>query len=95
MFPLVDDVMTEAEARYLADLRVDCESILGDGARLVDLRRETEDDGVRLVAHYRLGARNCESAGVGETVLDAHRVLRARILFDRVRFGFSELVDRR
>ncbi len=44
---------------------------------------------------YRLGSGDRESAGTGESLLEAHAGLRARILFDRIRFGFSDLVDRR
>lgn len=53
------------------------------------------DDDVRLVARYRLGSGDCESVGVGKSMLAAHAALRARILFDRIRFGFSDLVEER
>jgi hypothetical protein len=85
---------TEAEARYLDEVREDCEGCLGPGARLIDLRREDAGPNVRLVARYRLGDREEESAGLGENVVVAHSVLRARILFDRIRFGFGALVER-
>ena len=86
------DTLSDADARYLEKIWADCEGWLGPGAVLVDLRREATDGGVRLVARYRLGDRERESAGVGESVVAAHSVLRARIVFDRIRFGFAELI---
>jgi hypothetical protein len=90
-----NETLTDADAQYLAQIWEDCEGCLGPGAELLDLRREPADDGVRLVAHYRLGSGDRESAGAGASILAAHAVLRARILFDRIRFGFSDLVERR
>lgn len=89
------DALTDADARYLAEIWRDCEGCLGPGTELLDVLREPDDEGVRLVARYRLGNCNRESAAVGETMLAAHSVLRARILFDRIRFGLSDLVERR
>ncbi len=51
--------------------------------------------GVSLVVRYRLRPHERESVGVGDTMLAAHTELRARILFDRIRFGFSAVVERR
>ena len=87
--------MTDAEAQYLAQIWADCEECLGPGTELVDVRRELDAEGVKLVARYRLGKRERESAATGESMLAAHSVLRARILFDRMRFGFSDHVERR
>jgi hypothetical protein len=89
------DTLTDADAQYLAQIREDCEACLGPGAELLDVRRELAEDRMRLVARYRLGSGDRESAGTGESMLEAHAVLRARILFDRIRFGFSDLVERR
>ena len=89
------DALSDAEAQYLAEIWEDCEGCLGPGIELLDVRREPADEGVRLVARYRLGKRNRESAAIGETMLAAHSELRARILFDRIRFGFSEFVEPR
>ena len=89
------DTLTDADAQYLAQIWEDCEACLGPGAGLLDVRREPAESGVRLVARYRLGSGDRESAGIGESLLEAHAVLRARILFDRIRFGFSDLVERR
>ncbi len=88
------DSLTNADAEYLSRIWVDCEDCLGPDTELVDLRRESLDDSVRLVARYRLGKLERESAAVGESMLAAHAVLRARILFDRIRFGFSDVVER-
>jgi hypothetical protein len=89
------DLLNDAEAQYLAVIWEDCEDCLGPGTELLDVRRETADEGVRLVARYRLGTRERESAASGETMLGAHSVLRARILFDRMRFAFSDIVEPR
>jgi hypothetical protein len=86
--------LSDAEARYL-EVIWDCADCLGPGAELVDVRREIVEDGVKLVARYRLGARDRESAAVGETILAAHAVLRARILFDRIQFGLSDYLASR
>lgn len=86
--------LSEADLHYLASVRDECTASLGPGTSLLELRAEPEARGVRLVARYRLGARIRESTAVGESLLDAHRVLRARLLFDRIRFGFSDLVER-
>ena len=86
--------MSDADAQYLARIWEDCEECLGPGTELLDVRREAADEGVRLVARYRLGKRDRESAATGESVLAAHTVLRARIVFDRLRFGFSDIVTR-
>jgi hypothetical protein len=87
--------LTDAEAQYLARIREDCERSVGPGAELLDVRHERRDGVVRLVARYRLGSRTRESAASGETMLAAHTALRARILEDRIRFGFSDLVEGR
>jgi hypothetical protein len=85
--------MGEAEDRYLTQIGEDCEGVLGRGIRLLGVQLEDRDDGVRLVARYQFGDRVWESAAVGETVVAAHSVLRARLLFDRVRLGFTALVE--
>jgi hypothetical protein len=86
--------MSDAQDRYLAEIREDCEGALGPGSVLLDLDRDDGDRGVRLVARYRLEDRVWESAGVGENIVVAHAQLRSRLLFDRVRLGFTVLVDR-
>ncbi|HEY5629328.1 MAG TPA: hypothetical protein VIR16_07430 [Candidatus Limnocylindrales bacterium] len=89
------DALTDAETQYLAHIWQDCEGRLGPGARLLEVRHEPAEDGVRLVARYRLGEREHESAGWGETMLAAHTALRERILIDRIRFGYANLVEQR
>ncbi len=86
--------MGEAEDRYLTEIGEDCEGVLGPGIRLLGVEREDRDDGVRLVARFQFKDSVWESAAVGETVVAAHAVLRARLLFDRVRLGFSAWVER-
>ncbi len=85
--------MDEADDRYLADIAADCEGLLGPGMTMLGVEREDRGEGVRLVATYRLG----ELAGVttvdAETVVAAHAALRARLLSDRIRLGFSLLVE--
>lgn len=88
------DTVSDADAQCLARIWEDCEECLGPGTELFDVRREPADEGVRLVARYRLGKRDRESAATGGSMLAAHAVLRARILFDRLRFGFSDIVTR-
>ena len=80
--------MSEAEERYLAEIREDCERILGRGIELVGLDRE-DGSAVRLVARYRLGDLDWSTAATGETVIAAHADLRTRLMLDRVRLGFA------
>ncbi len=86
--------MTEADDRYLADISEDCERVLGRGIEFLGLEREEGDAAVRLVARYRLEDEVWESAASGETVVAAHATLRARLLFDRIRLGFTALAER-
>jgi hypothetical protein len=90
----VERVVTEADDRYLEEIGEDCERVLGPGIELIGLVRDQDDDAVRLTARFRLGDRVWESVARGETPVAAHAELRARLLFDRLRFGFSVLVDR-
>ncbi len=85
--------LSDADARYLARIRADCAGWLGPGTELLELWRERDLAGVRLIARYRLGREVRESAAVGDSLLTAHGVLRARILFDRLRFGLSDAVE--
>ena len=85
--------MGEAEDRYLVVISEDCEGVLGPGITMLGLEREDGAKGVRLVARYQLGDRVWESEAIGQTVVAAHAALRARLLFDRVRLGFTALVE--
>jgi len=86
--------MGEAEDRYLAVIGEDCEGVLGPGITMLGLEREDGAMGVRLVARYQLADRVWESEAISQTVVAAHAALRARLLFDRVRLGFTALVER-
>lgn len=86
--------MGEAEDRYLSEISKDCEGVLGAGVKLLGVQREDRDDGVRLVVRYQLEGRACESTATGETAVAAHAMLRARIVLDRVRLGFTAWVER-
>lgn len=84
--------MSEADDRYRAEIIEDCERILGYGIELVAFERE--DDGeVRLIARYRLDDTDWESTGTGDTVIAAHADLRACLVADRLRLGFTAYVD--
>jgi hypothetical protein len=85
--------VSEAEDRYLAKVSEDCEAVLGPGVELLDFEFEEHGDAVRLVARYRLDDEVWESAATGQTVVAAHAALRARLLFDRIRLGFTALVE--
>ena len=89
------DQLTDAEALYLARIREDCELLLGPGVEVLDVRREPADEGVRVVLRYQLGMQQRESAAAGETMLAAHAALRDRIVVDRLRFGYADLVEQR
>jgi hypothetical protein len=84
---------SEADERYLRDIRTDCAGWLGAGAELVDVRRQATHAGVTLVARVRFGNREGESSRVGDSLLAAHSALRAQILIDRIRFGLSAIVQ--
>ncbi len=86
--------LNEAEARHLDEIRRDCDACLGSEATLLELSCDWSDSGVRISVTYRLDGRERESTATGDTMLEGHRVLRARILFDRIRYGFSDAVER-
>ncbi len=90
----MDAALTEADARYLELVWEDAATSLGPDTELLALRPTLSNEGVTLVARYRLGEQERESSVQGETIYAAHERLRARILFDRLRFGFTDYVDR-
>ncbi len=47
----------------------------------------------RLVARYRLHGRAWETDAVGDTLLEAHAALREQLVIDRIRIGFTDLVE--
>jgi hypothetical protein len=87
--------MADAEDRYLAEIVKDCEAVLGPGSSVLALERNELDDGVELRARYRIDRWETETIETGETVVDAHARLRAHLLFDRIRLGFTILVEDR
>ncbi len=84
--------MSDAEDRYLAKVIEDCELILGRGIELVGFEREDGQE-IRLVVRYRLGDTTWVSTGTGDTVIAAHADLRPRLVFDRLRLGFTAMTD--
>ena len=87
--------MADADDRYLAEIRKDCEAVLGPGSSLLVIERHDLDDGVELLVRYRIDRWEAETTESGETVIEAHARLRARLLFDRIRLGFTILVEDR
>ena len=87
--------MADADERYLEEIGRDCEVVLGPGSTLLALERHDLDDGIELLARYRIDGWEGESIESGVTVVDAHARLRARLLFDRIRLGFTILVEAR
>ncbi len=85
--------MGEADDRYLADIAADCEPLLGPGMTMLGVEREPRDGGVRLIATYRLGDMTGVTTVDAETVVAAHSALRSQLLADRLRLGFSLLVE--
>lgn len=84
--------MSEAQDRYLAEIRDDCRMPLGTGIEFVSLDLE-DGPSVRLVARYRLDETDWTTTAIGETVVAAHADLRTRLLLDRVRLGFTALTE--
>lgn len=52
-----------------------------------------DDRRTGLRARYHLGERTMETMAAGESLIDAHRQLRARLVVDRLRLTFSETVE--
>jgi len=92
-FGMIHVHSSEADVRYLAEIRADCANLLGAEAELLDLQCDATDAGVKLVARIRIGDAEAESTSVGESMLAAHSALRAQILLDRIRLGFSAIVQ--
>ncbi len=88
--PLRD--VSNAEQQYLARVVADCAELLGPGIEPDDLELEVAGE-VALRLRYRLGAATWTSLGVGETLIAAHAALREQLVIDRIRLGFTLLVD--
>lgn len=92
----------ELENGYLERVTEDIRPILGPDVELdeVELVTVEPDDHiddrprVGLLARYRLGTTEFETTAPGETLIDAHRQLRARLVIDRVRMSFTREVER-
>lgn len=92
------------ETDYLERVADDIQLILGadigiDAVEIVDVDPGTGADepggeGARIAlrARYHLGERTFETIGPGESLIDAHRQLRARLVIDRLRLTFSATV---
>jgi hypothetical protein len=88
-------MISDAEARYLAEIVDDCARILGPGVEIVDAGRTDLDGpaGVSLFVCYRLSGTERRSEGHGDTVVVAHAELRSRLVIDRLRYGFAAFVE--
>ena len=83
-----------------AGIEIDAVEIVEiDGADAGSEPRSPESDSDRrrtgLRARYHLGERTFETTAAGESLIDAHRHLRARLVVDRLRLTFSETVEPR
>jgi hypothetical protein len=87
--------MADADDRYLAEIGRDCEAVLGRGSTLLTIERHNVSDGIELLVRYRIDGWEAETTESGETVVEAHARLRERLLFDRIRLGFTILVEDR
>ncbi len=85
--------MTEAEARYLDEVRADCATLLGPGVDLDGPTIVHEGESTVLHVSYRMGPTRGESEGRGETTVAAHADLRGRLVEDRVRFAMWAYLD--
>jgi hypothetical protein len=87
--PTVDD----AHQQYLAQIARDCERELGPGADLLGLGYRPERGRVRLELTYALAGDEWLTTAEAETLVEAHHALLEAILIDRVRAGFTVLVE--
>jgi hypothetical protein len=89
-----DESLSDAEARYLAEIWSDCQEILGPALELLDLDRGVAEGATRLTARFRFAGRVRESMAAGETVVAAHAALRERLVYERVRLTFEAVAWR-
>ncbi len=87
--PAVDD----AHGQYLAEIARDCERELGPGADLIDLGYRPERGRVQLELTYALAGDEWLTTAEGETLVEAHHALLEAIVVDRLRAGFTALVE--
>jgi hypothetical protein len=89
---MIEHRMSDADARYLAAIVDDCRRILGDGVEIDEL---IWDDDSRLTLRYRLDGWTGETVVSASTVVEAHGELRTRLVVDRLRLGFTAIVEPR
>lgn len=88
--------LSDAEAGYLEAIAEDCRQILGRDIEILDLRiDDPRDRDATVTIRYRLDGWEGETGATGTTVIDAHAALRAALVADRLRLGFSALTDPR
>ena len=92
---MTDRALTDAESRYLEAIAEDCRRILGDGVELTDLTIDDRGSPATIRATYRLDGWDGETVVSGETVVEAHAVLREALVLDRLKLGFSVTTDPR
>jgi hypothetical protein len=90
---MIQTYSSEADERYLAEIRADCANLMGAGAELLDLHRDPTATGVKLVARIRIADAEGESVGEGESMVAAHTALRTQIVLDRIRLSLSAIVQ--
>ncbi len=83
-----------AERTYFERMAEDCEGLLGPEIELRSLELD-ETSGVVLRLKYALGKAEWMTEGSGETVIEAHAVLREKLVLDRVRIGVRALYKER
>lgn len=83
--------LDDADRRFLERVAEDCEELLGGEIRLRDLA-VIRDGGTVIRARYALGAQEATTEGRGESLIDAHADLRARLVADRLRLGARTLI---
>ena len=83
-----------AERRYFERVAEDCQGLLGPGIEICAL--EVDDEaGVVLRLKYALGKADWTTEARGDTVVEAHAVLREMLVLDRIRIGVRALVKER
>jgi len=79
-----------AEQLYLERVAEDCEGLLGPGIELRSIELDATS-GVVLKLKYSLGKADWTSEARGETIIEAHALLREKLVLDRIRIGVRAL----
>jgi len=82
----------DATTRHLEGVAEDIRGLLGAGIDLEEVVAAVEPDAALIHARYRLGEATAESVGRGENLIEAHSMLRAAIVEDRIGLGLRILV---